>query len=192
MQNYKTIYAMKSANEKRILQLCPNMKHESGIYVWHRVDEEGYGRFYAGQSIDLLGRNTQHLLQYDHLGLSIRKHGLKSTTRPYGWELEYFTCKANELNDLEQKTIREWLSKGMIPYNITGGSQGVGKTDINERQPTKNYHDGLKQGYSNAMRDIKVFFDKYLDYSIKDKTNKIKERKYQEFTELLGKGEENV
>jgi hypothetical protein len=43
----------------------------------------------------------------------------------------------------------------------------------------------LKQGRKNAVREVKVFFDKYLDFSIKDKPTKIKERKYNEFKEWL-------
>jgi hypothetical protein len=47
----------------------------------------------------------------------------------------------------------------------------------------------LKQGRKNAVREVKVFFDKYLDYSVKGVSNKIKERKYNEFKEWLKDGE---
>lgn len=185
--NYKKIFAIKESIRKRILKICPDMKNESGIYIWHRVDENGYGRFYCGQAKHLVDRSIQHFQAYnEHLYRSIRKHGLKAENKPYGWELDYFYCPLEELNEKETATIKEWLAKGMIPYNITGGSQGVGKVDINERKASKGYYDGLKKGYDDCKKYVKELFGKYLDFEIKGESGKIKERKKEEFTKFLG------
>ena len=183
--NWKQLYAVKREMEKKIKALAPNMENRAGIYVWYRKQY----RFYAGQSVKLVDRSIQHLQQYDHLGMSIRKHGLYSKENPYGWNIIYFYCDKNELNEKERETIAKWAEHN-ISYNITSGGQDKGKIDINERAPTKNYTDGLKQGRANAIKEIKVLFDKYLDYVIKGETNKVKERKLNEFKEILG-GSEN-
>ena len=74
-------------------------------------------------------------------------------------------------------------------YNIESGGT-VGKEIIGDRKPSKGYYDGLAQARKKTKEEIRVFFDKYLDYSIKGKPNKIKERKLQEFTDYLYKVEE--
>lgn len=193
--NWKKIYAMKKVGESRIKKLCPDIENKSGIYVWYRP----YYKFYAGQSIKLLDRSIQHLTQYDHLGLSIKKHGLYDKVKnPYGWKMIYYYCDVSVLNEEERKTIENWAKNGE-PYNITSGGQDSGKYDINKRQESKGYRQGVEYGYKNAIRDVKEYFDKYLDFNYKrpqcyKKNNEIKEifiKKFTDFKELLEGDDKN-
>ena len=59
---------------------------------------------------------------------------------------------------------------------------------ISENSTKKGYYQGVAFGKNRAVQEIKTYFDKYLDFVIKGKPNKIKERKLKEFEELL-KGE---
>ena len=61
---------------------------------------------------------------------------------------------------------------------------------IGEKKPTKLYSDGLLQGDKRTKRKVKEYFDKYLDFSIRLPSNKIKERKYNEFKEWLNNEDE--
>ena len=72
-------------------------------------------------------------------------------------------------------------------YNIESGGT-LNKEIIGERKPPKTYTQGVEYGEKKAIRRVKEFFDKYLDYGIKEPSNKVKERKIKEFEELL-KGE---
>lgn len=73
--------------------------------------------------------------------------------------------------------------------NKTAGGQGAGKFEIAETRPKKGYYDGVAYGEKKAKRKANEFFEKYLDYSIKEPKNKIKERKFAEFGEFLKGGE---
>lgn len=192
-RSFNKIYAMKKYNEARIKKLVPDMENRSGIYVWYRQSN----KFYAGQSIKLIDRSIAHLMQYDHLGLSIKKHGLYDKEKnPFGWRLAYYYCDEKELNEKERETIAKW-NEHNDAYNITNGGQNSGKYDINERQQPKSYRDGIKVGYANCLKDIKEYFEKYLDYTTKStnecfkKDGTIKEiylRKYNEFKGIMENG----
>ena len=54
-----------------------------------------------------------------------------------------------------------------------------------ENQSPKNYREGVAYGELKTKRKVKEYFDKYLDYSVKGVSNKIKERKYNEFKDWL-------
>ena len=179
--NWKQLYALKKQYGEIIKKIAPNIENRAGIYVWYRKKY----CFYAGQSVKLLDRSIQHLQQHDHLGLSIRKHGLYDEIKnPYCWNLIYCYCDESELNQKERETIARWGGHN-IAYNITSGGQDAGKVDINQRAATKGYHDGLHQGRKKALEEIATLFEKYLDYSIKGETSKVKERKLSEFKNLL-------
>jgi hypothetical protein len=72
-----------------------------------------------------------------------------------------------------------------------GGSQGVGKFGIADKKEAKGYRDGVKFGEEKCLKKIKEYFNKYLDFTIKGKTNKIKERKFEVLKEILGGTDEN-
>ena len=46
--NFKQIYARKAECERRIKEVCPKATHESGIYCFTRVDEDGFKFAYVG------------------------------------------------------------------------------------------------------------------------------------------------
>lgn len=125
--NYKKIYAMKNAREKKIESICPEMPNTSGIYAFYRVDEAGIRRSYVGQALRLRERCASHLGEYDHIALSLKKHKFYSESNPTGWKLAYRTCKKSELDQKEIETIKAFADKGFQMYNITAGGQSVGK-----------------------------------------------------------------
>ena len=87
--NYRQIYARKAKCEKRIKEVCPQATHESGIYCFTRVDEDGFKFAYIGLATrSLLTRLGEHLVGYQHIDLSIKKHGLYSTDNPYGYKVD--------------------------------------------------------------------------------------------------------
>lgn len=188
-QNWQQIYAKKKAAEQCILSICPDIPNRSGIYIFAR-EENGIKIGYVGQAKDLKRRCSEHLLGFQHIDNSIKKHGLyEKYKNPNGYKLFYTEYAITNLDQAEQETIKYFANQGYQLRNKTSGGQGEGKVAIEEHS-TKGYRQGIQQGYRNAKKEIRVLFEKYLDYSIKGKSNKIKERKINEFTEWL-KGEEN-
>ena len=187
--NYKQIIARQQHAEARIYKAFgsnPNVKNVSGIYVLRRVDENGIKYAYIGQAKKLITRLGQHLLGYQHIDLSLKKHGFfDKETNPYGYVIELWYYNENQLDEKEKMFITNFANRGYQLRNKTAGGQGEGKIGIDENRPAKGYYDGKKQGRADTIKEIKVFFEKYLDYSIKEPTNKIKERKLQEFEEML-------
>lgn len=201
--NWKKIYAMKKQAEEKLMKVCPELKNESGIYVLTRDDESGLQFAYIGQSVKLIDRLVSHLNGYSQrIDISLKKRGFyDELKRPFGWKLEVFFYNESELDKQEQNYIYDYASIGYQLYNRTSGSQGQGKVGINDDQTTKGYRDGLKKGYENCLKDIREYFDKYLDYRPKvdkecfKKNGDYKEiylKKNVEFKELLeGNEDEN-
>lgn len=187
----------KYKDKMRILRLCPEMENRPGIYTWYRIKEIA---FYSGQSVKLVDRSVQHLEQYDHLGNSIRTHGLYSKNNPFGWRLRYYYCDESELNEKERQEIAKNVELGYLAYNITSGGQDSGKSDINQRASGKTYREGVAYGYEKCRKEIKEMFEKYLDFRTKssqecykkNKDGELKEiyvKKFNEFKEWLENGE---
>ena len=182
---YKQIYAIKSKNRKRILEVCPDMKNQSGIYFYTRTDEDGINYFYIGQSVDCLDRNISHLTGYQHIDLSIKKRGFYSSENPYGWKLNVIYYPKSELDEMEQYWILEYTKRGyQCRYNKTSGSQGAGKEKINEYRPAKGYRDGLKQGKKSLAKELSHIIDTHLVISLK-KDSKVSEKALDKFKYLL-------
>lgn len=183
--NYRQIIARNKSCEDRIKNICPYINNNSGIYIFYRTDEQGVNYAYVGQAKHLLKRCAQHLLGYQHIDLSIKKHGLKCDKNHYGYELRVEECVEGRLDEEERYYIKLYIQEGYQMRNATLGGQDKGKVVIDSKS-TKGYRDGLDQGYRNAKKEIKLLFDKYLSCEIKGKSNKIKERKLKEFKEWLG------
>ena len=192
MANYKEIFDRQRANEEKVKKLCQRASHQSGIYCFYRVSEQGIKHAYVGLARkSLLTRLAQHLEGYNsHIDLSIRKYGLYDfDTNPYGYKIEIVCfCKPNECEEKEQYWIKEFANKGWQLKNTESGGL-KGKFDINERKSGKTYTQGVLYGEKKAIKQISELFDKYLDCVIKEPSNKIKERKLKEFEDLL-KGEQ--
>jgi len=186
--NYKKIFAIKRKNENVILQNNSQATHESGIYAFTRVSEEGIKFFYVGQAKDLLGRLAEHLSGYQHIDLSIKKWGLFSEENPYGYKVHILE-KTTELDEQERYWIKRYIDAGFQTRNKTLGGQNNGKVGLEDNKPSKGYYDGVAQGEKKTKKLVKEFFDKYLDFSIKGQSNKIKERKLEEFKRFLDSGD---
>lgn len=164
--NYKQIWAIKKANEQRILKVCPDCPNTSGIYFLLREDD-GFRYAYIGQSINILQRLADHLQGYQRIDLSIKKHGLWSEENPTGYKVHFLEFPKDLLDEKEQKYIRQYANAGYQLRNLTSGSQGQGKKGFeNARQP-KTYTEGVMQGEKNMAKQIKHLFDLHLDFAPK-------------------------
>lgn len=180
--------------KKIIKKICDNeITSKSGIYLFYRINEKGEKCFYVGQAKDLLTRCSQHLMgKEQHIDKSLYVHKFYSAENPTGWRLRVIkTCDRSQLDLAEQTYIQYYLDKNYKSYNVTGGGQFDKKADIGERmQPNlKRYKSGKEYGYEKARSEVRVFFEKYLDYTIKGKPTKIKERKFAEFGEFLAEAD---
>lgn len=164
--NYKQIWAIKKANEQRILKVCPDCPNTSGIYFLLR-EEDGFKFAYIGQSVNILQRLADHLQGYQYIDLSIKKHGLWSEGNPTGYKVHFLEFPKELLDEKEQKYIRQYANAGYQLRNLTSGSQGQGKKGFeNARQP-KTYTEGVVQGEKNMAKQIKHLFDLHLDFAPK-------------------------
>ena len=185
--NYKQIFAMKSAREKKIESVCPGIPYSSGIYVFHRTDEAGIRRAYCGQAVSLRERCASHLAEYDHIALSLKKHGFYSSENPYGWKLNYKIYPKSKLDEMEVYMIKSLADKGFQMYNITAGSQGKGKQVTGQYKQPKTYSQGIQQGRINLARELSHIADKHLEIRLKPEKqgNKVSEKQYEKFITLL-------
>lgn len=185
--NYKKIFEIKANNEKRIKDICPNIPYKSGIYIFFRVDEAGIKRAYCGQAVSLCERCASHLSEYDHIALSLKKHGFYSEKNPFGWKLIFEICSKEELDIKEIETIKNLADDGYQMYNVTAGGQSKGKLVTGIQKPTKGYYDGLKQGRKSLAKELSTIIEKHLEISLKQgkEHNKISLKQFEKFKELL-------
>lgn len=188
--NYKQIYAIKAEREGRIKKICPNIPYSSGIYVFYRTDEAQIRRAYCGQAINLCERCASHLGEYDHIALSLKKHGFYSGENPHGWKLAFKTCPKSELDEREVATIKSFADDGFQMYNVTAGSQSIGKLVTGQYKQPKSYSQGVQQGRKNLAKELSNIADKHLVISLKPEKfgNKVSERQFEKFKELLKMG----
>ena len=188
--NYKQIYAIKKANEERILKVCPNCPNTSGIYFLLR-EEDGFKYAYIGQAVRLRERLGSHLSGYQHIDLSIKKHGLWSEENLTGYRVHFLEFAENLLDEMEQKYIKQYANAGYQMRNSTAGSQGKGKPGLDNQKQPRTYYEGLNIGYERARKEIAHLFDLHLDYKTKsDKPNKNQQKAYQKFKDFLEKANE--
>lgn len=189
--NYRQIMAIRKANEDKIRKLCPIATEDSGIYLFWRIDSDGFKFAYVGQAKNLLKRLAEHLSGYQHIDLSIKKHKFyDEETNPYGYHVEIIChCPEDELDSREQYWIKHYADNGYQLRNATTGSQGSEKRALGDGKSNKGYRDGLQQGYKNAQRDVSKWFEKNLVYEINGKPTVNKQKAYDRFSEFLGKTE---
>lgn len=188
--NYKQIYKIKSDNEKKILSVCPDCPKTSGIYFLLR-EENGFKYGYIGQSVNLLQRLADHLQGYQHIDLSIKKHGFYSEDNPTGYRVNFLEFPVSELDEKEQYFIRKYANAGYQMRNKTSGSQGKGKQGIAPNRPSRNYYDGLSQGKKNSRKFIANLFDKHLVVSTKKEPPTVNQQKaLQKFMDFINLEEE--
>lgn len=185
IMNFRQIKAIEKANKNRILKINSNVPERSGIYFLLR-EENGFKYAYIGQAKHLLTRLAQHLTGYQHIDLSIKKHGLYSEDNPNGYTVNFLEFPENLLDEMEQKYIKMYADKGYQLLNATSGSQGAGKKSLDNGKPTKGYLEGLERGYMNARKDVSHLFELHLNYSAKkNPPNKNQEKALQKFADFL-------
>lgn len=179
--------AIEKKNRYRLLDVNPELDDESGIYFLTRTDENGFRYAYIGQAVHILTRLAQHLVGYQHIDLSLKKHGLYADDNPYGWKIGFLHFPKSELDKQEQHYIKAYADYGYQLRNKTSGSQGEGKAQIDDYRPAKGYRDGLKQGRINLARELSHIADKHLEIRLKPEKrgNKVSEKQYEKFINLL-------
>lgn len=190
-QNIKQAKAIEYKNKKRLLEINSKLDDESGIYFLTRVDETDIKYAYIGQAKHILTRLSQHLVGYQHIDLSLKKHGLYSNDNPYGWKIGFIHFSESQLDDKEQYYIKQYALNGYQLRNKTAGGQGEGKLQINEYRPTKGYRDGLVQGRKNLAKELSSIADKHLVIGLRpDKqNNKVSIKAFEKFKGLLYQNE---
>lgn len=183
--NYRQIYAKKVANEGRILKVCPNCPNESGIYFLMR-EEDGFKYAYVGQAKHLRERLASHLSGYQHIDISLKKHGLWSKENPTGYKVHFLTFPESELDEKEQFYIKKYANAGYQMRNATSGSQGVGKKGLDNAKPSRGYYQGLEQGFKNAQKEVAHLFDLHLNFEPKkNPPTKLQEKAVEKFKRFL-------
>lgn len=180
--NLRQIKAIEAENKKRILAVCPDCPNTSGIYFMLR-EEDGFKYAYIGQAKHLLTRLAQHLSGYQHIDLSIKKHGLWSEDNPTGYKIHFLQFPESELDEKERYFIQRYANAGWQMRNVESGGTN-GKMDIADRRPAKTYREGLAQGYTNARREVAHWFSLHLNVSMK-KPTKNAEKAYKKFMEFI-------
>lgn len=192
---FRQAKAIEAKNKKQLLEVNPYLNEGSGIYFLTRTDENGFKYAYVGQAVHILNRLAQHMVGYQHIDLSIKKHGLYSKQNQNGWKIDFNSYPEVVLNEMEQLFIKEYADRGYQLRNKTSGSQGEGKTQIDDYRPQKGYRDGIQQGRKNMARELSSIVEKHLKIELRaDKANnKVSQKQYEKFKELLkeGKGETN-
>lgn len=187
MQNPRQRYAIESKNRKRLLEVNPSLTDESGIYFLTRTDENGFRYAYIGQAVHILQRLAQHLVGYQHIDLSLKKHGLYADDNPHGWKIGFLNFPISELDKQEQHYIKTYADYGYQLRNKTSGSQGEGKAKIDEYRPTKGYRDGIRQGKINLARELSSIAEKHLRIELREdkQGNKVSQKQLDKFMELI-------
>lgn len=189
-QKFKQAKAIEKKNKERFLAINPYLDEKSGIYILTREDENEFRYAYIGQAVHVLTRLAQHLVGFQHIDLSLKKHGLYSKENPYGWTVDSYSYSENDLDTQEQYWIKKYADMGFQLRNKTSGSQGEGKAQIADYRPRKGYRDGLEQGRKNLAKELSNIADKHLVISLKPEKsgNKMSERQFEKFKELLKMG----
>ena len=186
-QNIRQAKTIEYKNKKQLLEVNPKLNEEPGIYFLLRIDEDGIKYAYIGQAKHILTRLAQHMVGYQHIDLSLKKHKLYSADNLHGWKVNFLNFPISELDEKEQYYIKMYAQNGYQLRNKTSGSQGEGKRQIDEYRPQKGYRDGLEQGRKNLAREIRDIIDKHLVVSLKveKQNNKISQKALEKFNGLL-------
>lgn len=185
-KNYRQRIAIENNYKKKLLEIDPVLNDNSGIYFFTRQDEKGFKYAYIGQAKHILSRLAQHFTGYQHIDLSLKKHGMYTDDNIYGWKINCIEYPEDELDGMEQHYIKLYAEQGYQLRNKTSGGQGDGKVQIDNYRPTKGYRDGLIQGRKNASKEIAKLFEKHLNYSKKsDKPNKNQDKALEKLEEFL-------
>ena len=179
---------MEQEIKQRLLFINPKLNEQSGIYFLTREDEQGIKYAYIGQAKHILSRLAQHMTGYQHIDLSLKKHGLISNSNMCGWNVNFLNFPEELLDEKEQYYIKKYAHAGYQLRNKTAGGQGSGKKQIDDYRPGKTYRQGVEQGMKNASRDVAKLFEKHLNVSAKNNPPTVNQMKamdkFEKFLEL--------
>ena len=182
------IKRMEREIKQRLLFINPKLNEQSGIYFLTREDEQGIKYAYIGQAKHILSRLAQHMTGYQHIDLSLKKHGLSSNNNMCGWNVNFLNFPEELLDEKEQYYIKKYALGGYQLRNKTAGGQGSGKKQITDYRPGKTYRQGVEQGMKNASRDVAKLFEKHLNVSAKSNPPTVNQMKamdkFEKFLEL--------
>lgn len=186
-QNIARAKAIERENKKRLLEVNPYLDEDSGIYFLTRIDENGIKYAYIGQAKHILTRLAQHLVGFQHIDLSIKKHRFYSDDNPYGYKIGFLKFPESLLDEMEQRFIRIYANSGYQLRNKTAGGQCEGKTQIDEYRPQKGYRDGIKQGKKSLARELSHIIDTHLTVELRPEKahNKVSQKAFEKFKGLL-------
>lgn len=195
-QNIARAKAIEQENKKRLLKLNPKLNDDSGIYFLLREDENGFKFAYVGQAKSVLQRLASHLVGYEqHIDLSLHKHKLYSEDNPYGWRVEFLNFPESQLDEKEKYYIKLYADNGYQLRNVSIGGQGGNRDSgsIGERKAPKGYLQGIQQGRKNLARELSNIAEKHLKIELRaDKANnKVSQKQYEKFMDLLKVGGDN-
>lgn len=184
MTNIAQIKQREQENKQKFLALNPKIPEISGIYILFR-EENGIKYAYVGQAKHLLTRLAQHLVGYQHIDLSLKKHGLKSKDNPNGYDVSFERVPLHYLDERERYWIKQLANMGYQLRNKTLGGQDEGKGGLDNQKASRGYHDGLKQGRKALAKELKHIIDTH-HFEIKpQKDNKVTQKALAKFWELL-------
>ena len=187
-KSIKEIKRMEREIKQRLLFINPKLNEQSGIYFLTREDEQGIKYAYIGQAKHILSRLAQHMTGYQHIDLSLKKHGLISNSNMCGGNVNFLNFPEELLDETEQYYIKKYALGGYQLRNKTAGGQGSGKKQINDYRPGKTYRQGVEQGMKNASRDVAKLFEKHLNVSAKSNPPTVNQMKamdkFEKFLEL--------
>ena len=185
--NIARVKAIERKNKEKLLAVNSKLNDESGIYFLTRIDEDGIKYAYIGQAKHILTRLAKHLVGYQHIDLSIKKHGLFSTENLCGWKINFVKQREDCLDESEQYFIKKYAQAGYQLRNKTSGGQSSGKTQIAEYRPQKGYRDGIKSGKKSLAKELSHIIDTHLTVTIKPEkaNNKVSIKALEKFNELL-------
>lgn len=178
--------AIERKNKEKLLAVNPKLNDKSGIYFLTRIDEDGIKYAYIGQAKHILTRLAQHLVGYQHIDLSLKKHGLYSNDNPCGWKIGFIHFPISELDEKERYYITLYAQNGYQMRNKdTGG--GAGKQELGERKPAKGYRDGIKSGKKSLAKELSHIIDTHLTVTLKPEkaNNKVSIKALEKFNNLL-------
>ena len=133
---------------------------KSGIYLWHRINENLEYCWYIGKAKNLLRRTAQHIMgSQSHLDKSIKKHGFYETFKnENGWCFDIlWTCNEADLDQLEREWIADFQERGGKTYNIESGGT-TGKTIIGEKKQRRDVK-WKAEAKSKVLADYREYFD---------------------------------
>ena len=194
-QNIARAKAIEQENKKRLLKLNPKLNDKSGIYFLLREDENGFKYAYIGQAVHTLSRLASHLVGYEqHIDLSLKRHKLYDKEKsPYGWRVEFLNFPESQLDEKEKYYIKLYADKGYQLRNVSLGGQGENRASgsIGERKAPKGYMQGIQQGKKGLARELSSIAEKHLKIEIREDkvNNKVSQKQYEKFMDLLKVGE---